>query len=392
VISRLSFVLCLLVVNAGLSGAPENLALAEASGIARVGNSLLIVDDDTPGTYFRLPLRGSEGSLIPIDPRRLQRIRWPQEKLALDPESIDQLADGRIVLLSERLRALIGERGVVAEYEGPLAEFGGHGLEGLAVEPLEGGASRVAVLWEGGYPDYDRVPPQLRPRVGRTSLRPVILVHDLKRGEAGRKVLMRDAVHLIELEVPVPAGAEPEAQRFRAPDLVWYKWPCIRSKERGFIVILSSQSSAEKQEYQYHWLQRFTIEGKPVGEPIDLDALAPAEFKGANWEGLAWFEEGKSLVLIHEKLSLPRLAALVVQLPEDWRRASVAPSAFTHVVARETEYYLSGPQQARPPDGRLRVGTRVTVLRDAGSYCLVRTEQNLEAYVATDALGAYRSK
>jgi hypothetical protein len=59
---------------------------------------------------------------------------------------------------------------------------------------------------------------------------------------------------------------------------------------------------------------------------------------------------------------------------------------FTHVVATDTEYYLSGPPQARPPDGTLSAGTKVTLLEEAGSYCRARSEGGIEAYVSTDSL------
>jgi Bacterial SH3 domain len=59
---------------------------------------------------------------------------------------------------------------------------------------------------------------------------------------------------------------------------------------------------------------------------------------------------------------------------------------FTHLVATDTEYYLSGPQQARPPDGTLPAGTKVTLLEEAGSYCRVRSEGGIEAYVSTESL------
>jgi len=59
---------------------------------------------------------------------------------------------------------------------------------------------------------------------------------------------------------------------------------------------------------------------------------------------------------------------------------------FTHILATHTEYYLSGPQQARPPDGTLPAGTKVTLLEEAGSYCRIRSEDGLEAYVSTGSL------
>lgn len=371
-------------------GAPQVGVPAEASGVVRSGGDLLIADDAENGVYFRFRLPEDPPSVIPIVPERLERIPLVHGELALDLESIDVLGDGRVAALSERLRALVGNDGLIAEYRPPLAEFGNHGLEGLAVERHADGSSRVAVLWEGGYPEYHLLPPPLQGKMPRVSLRPFILVHDLKAGESGITVEMGNARRVIELDVPVPEGLEPEAQRFRAPDLVWHRSPKGGEDESSFIVLISSQNSSGPREYRYHWLQRFAVDGKPVGKPLDLDALAPAEFGGVNWEGLGWFEEGESLVVIHEKGTAPGVIALVVPLPQEWKESHGLPAGPTHVVLRETEYYLSGPQQARPPDGTLAAGTRVTLLRDAGSYCLVRTDQGLEAYVATDVLDANR--
>ena len=58
----------------------------------------------------------------------------------------------------------------------------------------------------------------------------------------------------------------------------------------------------------------------------------------------------------------------------------------THVISVATEYYTTGPQQGRPPDGTLPEGTKVTILEAAGSYSRIRTADGIEAYVATDAL------
>jgi hypothetical protein len=384
--SWLLALLLLVLPNRCARSAPQTGVPEEASGITRLGNDLLIVDDSKNGVYFRFRLPANPPQLIRIDPGQVERIPFPHGELAIDLESIGVLGDGRVAALSERLRALVGNDGLIAEYQPQLAEFGNRGLEGLAVERRADGSSRVAVLWEGGYPEYHLVQPPLRELVPRVPLRPFILVHDLKAGEAGVTIEMKDALRVIELDVPVPEAKEPEAQRFRAPDLVWYTWPHREKNETGFIVLLSSQNSAGARKYQYHWLQRFTGEGKPVGQPLDLDALVPAEFKGANWEGLGWFEEGKSLVVIHEKGPMPAVVALVVPLPDEWTQSQRPPGGPTHVILHDAEYYLTGPQQARPPDGTLPAGSKVTLLQNAGSYCLVRTEQNVEAYVVTDAL------
>ena len=60
------------------------------------------------------------------------------------------------------------------------------------------------------------------------------------------------------------------------------------------------------------------------------------------------------------------------------------PGPFTHAIAFSgTHYYLTGPQQARPPDGILVEGTRLALVRDSGSYSLVTSESGITAYVST---------
>lgn len=61
---------------------------------------------------------------------------------------------------------------------------------------------------------------------------------------------------------------------------------------------------------------------------------------------------------------------------------------FTHKITGpfETVYYLTGPQQARPPEGKFKPGTRVQLLRNAGSYSQVQSESGITAHVATSAL------
>ena len=61
-------------------------------------------------------------------------------------------------------------------------------------------------------------------------------------------------------------------------------------------------------------------------------------------------------------------------------------SEFSHVIAVETEYYTTGPQQGRPPDGKLPAGTKVSMVEESGSYVLVKSEGGVEAYVAADAV------
>jgi serpin B len=67
-------------------------------------------------------------------------------------------------------------------------------------------------------------------------------------------------------------------------------------------------------------------------------------------------------------------------------RDETSVSELSHVIATETEYYTTGPQQGRPPDGKLPAGTKVSIVEDAGSYVLVRSDGGIEAYVAADAV------
>jgi len=290
--------------------------ILEASGIARQGDSLLLVDDGWRGLYYRFQLKGEKGPVIVLDPSRLEQVKLPQGSLATDLESIDVLNDGRVVVLSERLRALFSAKGVIADYDAHLSEFGKRGLEGVAVRPLPDRASEVAVLWEGGYPEYQHVPAQLRKKLGRRSMRPVIEIHRLNAGE--QNVVVRGS-RLVPLDVPRPRGREPKAQRFRAPDLVWQRQPDGRW---GFIVLLSSENSVQRPHYMYHWLLRFSADGKRIGQPIDLDAMVPADLRGVNWEGLDWFEDGERLVLVHESHPNPKAVAYVVQLPDEWKQSA----------------------------------------------------------------------
>jgi NitT/TauT family transport system substrate-binding protein len=71
---------------------------------------------------------------------------------------------------------------------------------------------------------------------------------------------------------------------------------------------------------------------------------------------------------------------------------STAPSTkaatpdFTHALTRDEAYYLTGPQQGRPPEGTLKAGSKVKLLESAGSYARVTTEDGTTAWVAADAL------
>ena len=69
--------------------------------------------------------------------------------------------------------------------------------------------------------------------------------------------------------------------------------------------------------------------------------------------------------------------------------AKAAPQSFTHVVQKEAAYYLSGPQQGRPSEGKLPAGTKVSLGDDKmGQYVYVESENGIKAWVHEDALKA----
>jgi len=76
--------------------------------------------------------------------------------------------------------------------------------------------------------------------------------------------------------------------------------------------------------------------------------------------------------------------AQLIQLPTK-RGKFYGP--YTHTIGSLNEhYYLGGPQQARPPDGKFSEGTKVKLLRSAGSYTMVQSETGIAAYVTTGCL------
>ena len=346
-----------------ISCAREEIVITETSGIARVGDKLLFVGDDAAGCYYELSISDETAHIHPIDPVCVDEVVWPGADLVSDLEAIDQLNDGRIVVLSEELRCLFGRAmgrdgryDVLVQYDQTVTEFGNRGLEGLAVKSLPDGNSRIAVLWEGGYPVYETLPRELRADVGRKPLRPVVIVHDLP--ENGSVGWMDDPLITLHLNVPEPEGRIPGAQRFRGADLVWHRWTdstAVDGYAEGFIVLLTSENSPGPEStvpksYRHKILQRFDLEGKAIGEPLDLydvarrdlyafceapgkhvrDAvvnhinhvcqlLDEQDWENVNWEGLDWFIEGESLVTIFDKHPMDPPFALIVDIPEEWK-------------------------------------------------------------------------
>lgn len=323
------------------AGAPEPpiLGIEEPSGVRRQGDQLLVVGDEEPGTYYTMPVTGNEMGFLPLTPAKLTRHHLLSGLAAFDLESIDVLADGRVVVLSERFPGLFDEKGLVVQYPQRLLSFGGRGPEGVAVRPLDDGSSRVAVLWEGGYPEPGLIPPELKAdECFRHALHPRVFVHRLPRGAESYALTKDDVEAEVELEPLLPPGKEPFVQRYRGTDLVWRELDVHGKKQWGWIVLLTSgwaekpqPGSIEECRKTDHgeplrwcgrFLQRFTMDGHPFGEPFDLDEVLPNSVSTANWEGLGWFVPGEKLVLVYDEPLAERRfdpqQAFVIDLPAGW--------------------------------------------------------------------------
>jgi hypothetical protein len=232
----------------------------------------------------------------------------------LDLEGIALLTIGTPLGISERQRSLVSRAGVIAQYPASMSELGNRGLEGVAIRRASDSAAEVAVVWEGGFPER-RVPRQLDQLAGflTSPLQPMICVHSIGLSlvpEANREPC-RDGNGLVSLALPNPPDS---SQRFRVPDLVWLP------NGKGFLALLSSQNatSSAHVEYKYKWLQKFDRTGRPVGIRINLCSILPAPLRNGrsgNVEGLSWYDEGKSVVLVND-FSGP--ATVVILAVEPW--------------------------------------------------------------------------
>jgi hypothetical protein len=105
------------------------------------------------------------------------------------------------------------------------------------------------------------------------------------------------------------------------------------------------------------------------------------EIKDANTKILRMFDvQGKKKTLVMEAVYKRRIGPL--------NKGAKFNGPFTHTIAGlgGVHYYLGGPQQARPPEGKFKPGTRVKLIRKNGSYCVVKSETGITAHVATAAL------
>lgn len=312
----LSFAVCALLLENGLGQGVED---AEFSGVTVHGGNIVIVSDSDPKNLYLYPVRNIDTGITVLPFDSLQRQEIFPIWLPLDYESVDYFSDGRAVVLSERLRSLIVEDMSIIQCPKQFTEIGNRGIEGICLKPDGENRSLLAMLWEGGYPEVDDLLPSVLSRLGNRSFRPLISIHQIDHKSLPRKLYLN---RVIELQMPVPDGKEPSAQRFRAPDLVWFESKSGQQTVPGFIVLVSSGNSVPNPEYRLCWLQRFDMEGSPIGKPLDLNELVPNNLKHSNWEGLGWVKRNERLILVHDKPNKHpdgENVALVVDIPDDWK-------------------------------------------------------------------------
>ncbi len=359
--------------------------ITEVSGIVRSGDRLLMVSDDEPGCYFELKITDQSATIIPIDPKQLKRVTLKGCEAVSDLESITVLSDGRVAVLSEDLHALFGPAtlgakrcGIIALFGQEVTEFGNRGVEGVATLSLPNGLSRIAVVWEGGYPVFTSLPSQIQHSLGHSPLEPILVIMEIPRN--GSALTANDSTEYRLLRTPGGTGAgngdsdpqliqaelpksrqpadesvPPFAQRFRVPDLVWHIQTNDATTDTGLIVLLTSENaplrgSGVKREFKHKLLQRYNVSGRPVGEAIDINSLVKPIFanltpvqsrswtvesrshfvkiralldeqnwENVNWEGLGWFVKGKSLILIYDGVPADPPFAVVIPIPDDWK-------------------------------------------------------------------------
>jgi hypothetical protein len=110
--------------------------------------------------------------------------------------------------------------------------------------------------------------------------------------------------------------------------------------------------------------------------------LQVTEIKDANTKTFHMYDtSGKRKVLMMEAVYKRRANEKIIN-------GAKSKGPFTHTIAGlgGVHYYLGGPQQARPPEGKFKLGTRVKLVRKAGSYSIVQSETGITAHVATAAL------
>ena len=309
----ISLLLILPVVVSGNQSDAKDERIREASGIARVGESVLIVGDDIPGTYFKVPISSIQGVLTEIKPGMFNRFELFGGEKTTDLEGIEVMADGRIVAISEDRCELYSKDGIVARYPASFIETGNRGLEGLAIREGNSGSSVIAVLWEGGFP-IAKLLEDRHKHLNSISMPIVVFLHTLAKDA----VDLNPEGKLIVLDNPLPPGVKSNEERFRAPGIVWHRFETGGEEQWGLIVLMRSLN-AESSKFSYHYLHLYDLEGNVIAKHDLGGIFKKYDVLDQNWEGLDWFVGGESLLMVNDNYSGDNPIVMVIDLPEDWK-------------------------------------------------------------------------
>lgn len=294
--------------------------ITEASGIFKEDNLLYIVSDNTAGKYFTYDISGLKlGISTTLDDQK----RIKEHDLKLGPISLDLeglvVLNGKVLTISERTRTLLSYGRVIKTFSKKFTEFSNRGLEGLASRLLFEDCQiyEFASLWEGGYPAVNDISIGLVASDVKNSMAPVIVTNTYDSNfQLGQSRIIELNMSLVNnwVDEKMKDGEEPYANRYRAPDLVWY--------QGGFIVLLSSErsipkDSKDKNRYKSKLLQRFDINGQSIKGPFDLNTEL-GDLSKLNWEGMTWNEYGKSLLLINDD-DKKNPIVVMLELPKKWQ-------------------------------------------------------------------------
>lgn len=294
---------------------------SEASGVARMGDEVLFVDDNVPGVVFHSTIVEAWGETALSD-TDLRRDAFAGASLASDLESL-VVIDGDVLILSEDLHQVLDRNGPRYTYAARYGEVGNRGMEGLAVRTGAQGTLRAAALWEGGYLRLRDLPPELRPLLAEVPLAPEVVLHVMPPAGSSVEQKHDESARSFALLVGEIEGGPPlpDPERYRGSDLVWNQGP---DGNFELIVLLSSLSPYGRGERTFTnvILQRFDLQGHPRGAPFDvrgwLRANRLASIADANWEGLCWWDPGKSLCLVNDAGGEGRTSFVFVPVPENW--------------------------------------------------------------------------
>jgi hypothetical protein len=142
----------------------------------------------------------------------------------------------------------------------------------------------VAALWEGGFYNPGAKPRKDCERKKGELRRPIVALFTWKPGRGAASPR-----ELFELAVPDPGDDE----RFRASDLVW---------DGDRLLVLLRSTNAADDRFSHTWLQRFDLDGEPVGAPIELEEKWGAYCADKNWEALDWTLDGGKLVMGYDRM------------------------------------------------------------------------------------------